>query len=504
MADRVEIFDVECPPATLPAAPLEVAVNFDPGLVEKVWVVIPDGHAGITGIILAVAHEPVVPFNRRVSPTAAWRFIEGNDESIPFDLTGYPDSGQWSVWLFNEDANAHQWQLRFEVNELRHAEPELSTGPAPIATTASGEAATPEAPAPAGEETPVPAPSGEAPTPPAEVPSTPAPAPEAAPPAEGAEAPEAPPAPAPGEPAPAGEPVAPIEPAPAAEGPEAGEPAGAPGPSGAPAGRAPAPPHGRATTRVETRTRTSHETRPAGGWLPHGARYDERRVDQGQDFITGWRGPIIAAGDGYVIHNLSDRAFPDGFGPHYCVVHIGTGPFAGHDWYIGHCTSVVHDGQHFKEGATLAHADQGQVEGGGWCELGEAPGGVPGPNGNGARWHYLFGTRTITRTHTERVRVKVKPPSGRKPPAHHGKPALAHGRKPPVKGKGKPPGKRSPAGRPFKGNAPPAFHRPGTPGHPPPAHGAPAHGRLAPPPAHAPAARKAPPPAHHPPAKRRR
>ena len=37
MAQRVEIFDVECPLSTPVATPIEVATPFDPGLVEAVY-----------------------------------------------------------------------------------------------------------------------------------------------------------------------------------------------------------------------------------------------------------------------------------------------------------------------------------------------------------------------------------------------------------------------------------------------------------------------------------
>lgn len=504
MADRVEIFDVECPELTPASAPLEIATTFDPGLVEKVWVVIPDGHAGLTGIALAVGHETLIPFNRRTTPTATRKFIEGNDESIAFDITNAPDSGAWSAFLFNEDRQVHRWQLRFEINLLRPAAPAPGAEITSLAISSSGELTAPETPPPAGEAEPAPTPGPEAPSVPA--PPEAAPAPESAPPAEGPEA---------------GEPEAPT-PAPPAEGPEGGEPEApavekalteaaereaeheTPPPGPGPTARRPGMPRGRApeTTRVERKV--TRETRPAGGWLPHGARYTQERVDQGQDFITDWGGRIIAAGDGYVIHNLSDRPFPNGFGPHYCVVHITTGPFAGHDWYIGHCTSKVNAGEHFREGHELALADQGHVQGGGWCELGEAPGGVPGPMGNGQRWHHLFGERTIEHVTTVRVKVKAPPAHGRKPPGR--KPPPTHGRKPPAPGSlHREPGRTRPVSKAptHRAAGPPPVGRVGKPtgaaphAAPPPPRRAAAPPRPAPPPP-----RRAPPPPPPPPPRR--
>lgn len=179
MASRVETFDVECAAETAAASPVEVATAFPPGLVEKVWVVIPAGHAGLTGIALAVAHEPVVPRQTRKAPGESWRFIEGDNESIPFDLDNYPDSGAWSAWLFNTDAIVHRWQLRFEINEL----PRPLAGPGIPQVLPPGEiegagAGGSEPPPTEGAEPPPGAPA-EPPSepPPAEPPVSPEPAP---------------------------------------------------------------------------------------------------------------------------------------------------------------------------------------------------------------------------------------------------------------------------------------------------------------------------------------
>lgn len=120
---------------------------------------------------------------------------------------------------------------------------------------------------------------------------------------------------------------------------------------------------------------------PAGGWLPPGAHLEFQRDDQGKDLVTDWRGPVQAPGRGQCIHVLSDRSFPNGFGPGYPVVRIDTGPFAGHDWYLGHTSTRVQEGEHFEFGHVLSLADQGKDFNGthgGWIELGEAPGGYPG------------------------------------------------------------------------------------------------------------------------------
>jgi Transglycosylase SLT domain len=117
------------------------------------------------------------------------------------------------------------------------------------------------------------------------------------------------------------------------------------------------------------------------GFLPAGATYKPGRKDQGQDFQTNPGGAIIAPGNGYVVAVRSD---PNGFGPSYPVVHFTSGPYAGHDVYIGHTISALKAGAHFVAGQVLSHTGKqpiGNATVPGWAEIGFAPHGVPGPFG---------------------------------------------------------------------------------------------------------------------------
>jgi hypothetical protein len=149
---------------------------------------------------------------------------------------------------------------------------------------------------------------------------------------------------------------------------------------------------------------------PCHGWLPEGAHFDWQRADQGRDFATDWRGPVIAPADGQCTEVRADAPFPNGFGPKFAVVRIDTGPFSrvgappygapagfAGEWYIGHCTAAVRPGQRFKQGDVLAHADQGHNFAGttgGWVELGTkegtAPDGPLGPMSPGGHWFDLL------------------------------------------------------------------------------------------------------------------
>ena len=113
MPDDLQAYDVTCPAGTTAANAIEVDC-LDAGLwqVTKIWVVIPLGHAGLTGIGLAYGHNVVIPSN----PGA---FISGDDEVLPYELsTIYPAGVGWSVFLCNLDVNAHSWEVRFASNTI--------------------------------------------------------------------------------------------------------------------------------------------------------------------------------------------------------------------------------------------------------------------------------------------------------------------------------------------------------------------------------------------------
>ena len=119
----------------------------------------------------------------------------------------------------------------------------------------------------------------------------------------------------------------------------------------------------------------------AGGFLPKGALYKPGRKDQGQDGQTNPGGAILAPGAGYVVAVKSD---PNGFGPRYPVVHFTSGPYAGHDIYLGHTLSALSPGSRFAPGTVLSHTGTrgiGNATVPGWFEIGFAPGGLPGAFG---------------------------------------------------------------------------------------------------------------------------
>lgn len=124
MAQRIEIAKVTCPAGIAQANAIEVPIVFNVGIVRAVRVVIPPGHAGLTGIALAQAHQTVIPIKG-----TAW--IIGDNRSPRFPLENYLDVTGWSAFVYNTDgAYQHSWNLEFELDEI--AAPTVP-GTAPIA-----------------------------------------------------------------------------------------------------------------------------------------------------------------------------------------------------------------------------------------------------------------------------------------------------------------------------------------------------------------------------------
>lgn len=106
MAQQVFAYTVTVPAGTATAAPVSVDISFDQATVTTVEIVIPDGHAGFTGIALAQAHQQIIPQN-----TGGW--IISNDEKLSIDVQDYLDNGNWQAIAYNTDVYDHNFYVRF-------------------------------------------------------------------------------------------------------------------------------------------------------------------------------------------------------------------------------------------------------------------------------------------------------------------------------------------------------------------------------------------------------
>lgn len=130
----------------------------------------------------------------------------------------------------------------------------------------------------------------------------------------------------------------------------------------------------------------------AGGFLPTGVKYTYDRHDQGRDIQTGVHQAIIAPGMGKVVRWGDDPADPKHpgahFGPAYPIIELTSGPYKGKTMYVGHTVAALPPGRRFYRGNVISHTTHSSAANGlapdGWAEIGFAPGGTPGPNGQPA------------------------------------------------------------------------------------------------------------------------
>lgn len=110
-ADRVEIRAVTAAPGTTQAKALETDLSFDPGTVSEIEIVIPAGHAGLTGLAIAQAHGIIIP-------ASGTDWITSDDEVIRWPVQDFLNNGSWSAFAYNLDPTyEHTWFIRFLVAE---------------------------------------------------------------------------------------------------------------------------------------------------------------------------------------------------------------------------------------------------------------------------------------------------------------------------------------------------------------------------------------------------
>lgn len=114
MAERIEWFDFTAVAGTLKSAPAEFGMVFQVGGIERLDLVIPDGHAGLTGIRFNSAHQAVIPIT-------AGSFIVGNNVERSYPLVGYPDHGNWTVSVYNTDVYDHMFHVAVLLREVTTA-----------------------------------------------------------------------------------------------------------------------------------------------------------------------------------------------------------------------------------------------------------------------------------------------------------------------------------------------------------------------------------------------
>lgn len=110
MAQRIEAFDVTVPAGTLSSAPLDTPLAFNDGIVERIEIVVPRGHAGFTGFAIRYAQQQVIPYR-------SGQFVITDNETISWPTEDYPTGNQWVFRAYNEDVFPHSFHLRLLIME---------------------------------------------------------------------------------------------------------------------------------------------------------------------------------------------------------------------------------------------------------------------------------------------------------------------------------------------------------------------------------------------------
>jgi hypothetical protein len=128
MSRRTFTTRITTPVSTSEASPLETTFALPQGTLVLIEVVIPSGHAGLTGLAIDYSGEHIFPWGRGT-------FLEGDDEVVSMDV-GRPIGGSpVTIRTFNiDDTFGHDHLLRFVVtdpaDELRRR-----VAPLPLAPT---------------------------------------------------------------------------------------------------------------------------------------------------------------------------------------------------------------------------------------------------------------------------------------------------------------------------------------------------------------------------------
>lgn len=115
-------FHPTIPIATPASAPISTTVDVGAlVVVEEIRVIIPAGHAGLTGVRLDYAGQTILPWGL----PAGW--LIGNDSDWLFDM-GYLEVGAgMTIVGYNTDGIAHGFDVTFKVRDITSA-PNVATG----------------------------------------------------------------------------------------------------------------------------------------------------------------------------------------------------------------------------------------------------------------------------------------------------------------------------------------------------------------------------------------
>lgn len=135
MPTRFEQAVVTCAASVPESNPTVVPLGFGGGIVMVIRIVIPDGHAGLTGIALGYGGNAVVPYGDGA-------YYTGNDREVILEYVDNVPGVQWQAFLCNLDLQPHSWEVDFDLVEVGATNTTTTIAPVtPASIVAAGVAA---------------------------------------------------------------------------------------------------------------------------------------------------------------------------------------------------------------------------------------------------------------------------------------------------------------------------------------------------------------------------
>lgn len=132
MAQRIEIRNVTIPAGTAISSPIVVTLPWREGYPTFVEFMFPPGPSGLVGIQLR--HS-----GRRIIPKDLGTYLVADNDTIRYDLEGFPYNPTYTVQVYNEGAYDHSIQVRMGFNEIgREVLTRVGATLAPLPVTAPG------------------------------------------------------------------------------------------------------------------------------------------------------------------------------------------------------------------------------------------------------------------------------------------------------------------------------------------------------------------------------
>lgn len=114
MTTRVYETTFLVPAGTPVAAPVTQAVPLEDNILDVVTIIVPDGHAGLTGFHILWGGTQILPYN-----APSW--LIANNEKIEWPYASEVTAAGLSVAGYNTDIWPHTFYVRWQVSEIGRA-----------------------------------------------------------------------------------------------------------------------------------------------------------------------------------------------------------------------------------------------------------------------------------------------------------------------------------------------------------------------------------------------